>query len=394
MTTVPSVPAGPSWGPAAHPDRGRVSRRASRRTPVRGTCGVGCAMGALFHSADNRTCAVYARTRAYGIVGGMSTTPHRSRTWLHIGLFILAIVLLAVVVWFAIRGHTGAPSTAAPTASATVSASASADAPDATAPVSAREVREANAVRFEQLWRTYGADSTIDPKEFAHRPAKDVLNALRVTDYTPPDWSAVSTIQRNSDYGPTGSNPACQGTTNSFSCMAYPTVGEWWVQQAWGSGSRWIEGPTVEHTGEHTATVTGVVRAILVEPGDTFHSTDTYALTPSWQDYPVSDELTFDTDGKVSEVSSNQPSPWWVSPWNQLWDTNMNRIMANGRRVAIPVQGQPVMDINPTQPVMRAPATQADLDGKVDWSLWEGMCMASCGDQQQGFTVSPDGREH
>lgn len=81
----------------------------------------------------------------------MSTTPHRSRTWLHIGLFILAIVLLAVVVWFAIRGHTGAPSTAAPTASATASASASADAPDATAPVSAREVREANAVRFEQL---------------------------------------------------------------------------------------------------------------------------------------------------------------------------------------------------------------------------------------------------
>ena len=52
------------------------------------------------------------------------------------------------------------------------------------------------------------------------------------------------------------------------------------------------------------------------------------------------------------------------------------------------------MDINPTQPVMRTPATQADLDGKVDWSLWEGMCMASCGDQQQGFTVSPDGREH
>ena len=33
--------------------------------PVRGTCGVGCVIGALFHSADNRTCAVYARTRAF-----------------------------------------------------------------------------------------------------------------------------------------------------------------------------------------------------------------------------------------------------------------------------------------------------------------------------------------
>ena len=52
--------------------------------------------------------------------------------------------------------------------------------------------------------------------------------------------------------------------------------------------------------------------------------------------------------------------------------------MATCERVAIPVKGQPVMNLYPSTDVMRAPQTQADLDGIVDWRLWNGICLASC----------------
>lgn len=255
------------------------------------------------------------------------------------------------------------------------------------------------AITIETTMRNWGTDPNIDLKALAKQPAADVLDALhtKVPETNPVKESGLLSYSRK-DAGPQGPSQYCEQGMEML-CAQNPKAYQWLPNEAWTYGSRWIEGPTAAMSGEdsHTVRVTGKVRAILLQDGDTFHGPDYWALTPAWKTYTINDTIRFDDDGKIAYISDADHDYWWINPYLMSWTDQMPESLGRGaERIAIPVKGQPNMILHHMggARVLRAPETQADLGGDVDWSLWDGICMASCGNQQQGFTESPDGLEH
>ena len=96
--------------------------------------------------------------------------------------------------------------------------------------------------------------------------------------------------------------------------------------------------------------------------------------------YDINDELTI-ANGKISGMNINGDNPWWINPWLTRWDNNMADDLSEGTRIAIPVKGDPEMGLahSSMTPILKGPVTQSDLDGKVDWHLWDSVPMASVG---------------
>lgn len=154
----------------------------------------------------------------------------------------------------------------------------------------------------------------------------------------------------------------------------------WWNSEALATGSRWTDGPHVTVNEDRTVTVTGKVESILLQDGDSFNNGSIWALTPAWRDYDINDELTI-ANGKISGMNINGDNPWWINPWLTHWDNNMADDLSEGTRIAIPVKGNPEMGLTHSSmtPILKGPVTQSDLDGKVDWHLWDSVPMASVG---------------
>ena len=154
----------------------------------------------------------------------------------------------------------------------------------------------------------------------------------------------------------------------------------WWNSEALATGSRWTDGPHVTVNEDQTVTVTGKVESMLLQDGDSFNNGSIWALTPAWRDYDINDELTI-ANGKISGMNINGDNPWWINPWLTRWDNNMADDLSEGTRIAIPVKGDPEMGLahSSMTPILKGPVTQSDLDGKVDWHLWDSIPMASVG---------------
>ena len=285
----------------------------------------------------------------------------------------MIITLLVIVGTILIMMHNkpASQTQAQPTATSTHTASPT---PSPTVTV---EQLTGTAIRFEQQARNWGTDPNLNLDQVKTMDQATFLNQTRLPDITVPDLNQTTILQPTVGQGPEGPSPACQTDETSAICNTYKTAGEWWRQQAWATGTRWVDGPHVTING-NMAQVTGQVRSMLIQPGDSFHSTDYWAITPAWQTNTINDTLTFTTDGRISSFTPHGANYWWVNPWYTTWDDSMANSMATAERVAIPVKGQPAMNLYPSTDVMRAPQTQADLDGIVDWRLWDGICLASC----------------
>lgn len=245
-----------------------------------------------------------------------------------------------------------------------------------------RRAREAEAVRFEKLLRDWGADAARSPSDWADRTAADTLAALRTgADMRIPDPTAGTTITVPDGAGPDTPSPDCRNRPHSAQCHTRPCMRDWWAANAWSVGARFTDGPHAAVSADGTeAHVTGTVRVILLQGGDTFHHDDWWALTPAWRDYTIDDTLRFDTDGTITAYEPHGADHWWLAPALTAWDATMPAAMTGGHRVAIPVQGRPVMDGQwPSIALMDTPRTTTDMDGRVDFTLWgDRLCVTNC----------------
>lgn len=232
------------------------------------------------------------------------------------------------------------------------------------------------ATRFEKDMRNWGVDSLADPHQWAKQPADNALAALHMPDVPDfPDRKMVG-FSTDPEWGNNGySYPCMTGLSNIAAyCMSMRTNAEWWKNEAWGTGSRWVGEPTVENVGKNKVKVTGTVRAILVSNGDTFQNGEYKALTPAWKDYPINDLLTIQ-DGKVVNVKYREGDYWWINPYFSMWDPLFisDNFQDGGTRIVIPVTG----DLNWNGLIqtgvftpLTAPASQDDPNVPADWSMW------------------------
>lgn len=319
-------------------------------------------------------------------------------------ILVMMLVVGGAVGWSVWRKHaTGSRQPdALPTYSATPSSPAaqpeqSPGQPEATAsPLSdtQRQDRAATAISLEKTMRNWGTDPTLDLKPLAKQPVEQVAETLHTQPVTtnPLAGSELVAFTIDDDEGPTAPGMYCTDTSGNYekACANHPTMGDWWSQEAWGYGTRWLGEPQASVNEDGTVRVTGQVRTFLVQDGDTF-SGKYWALTPAWQTYEVDDTLTFDGEGKVTGVSHAKDNPWWIDPYMSEWDDDMPyELGETGERIAIPVVGAPPAVIKLSymsgHRQLRGPGTMADLDGKVNWDLFteDGECMASCGTGRQG----------
>ena len=284
---------------------------------------------------------------------------------------IITLLVIVATILIMVHNKPAGQTQAQPAATSTHTAS-----PTPTPTLNPQQLAD-TAIRFEQQARNWGTDPNLNLDQVKTMDQAVFLGQTRMPDPTMPDMSRLTVLHPADGQGPDGPSPACREDETSAICNTYQTAGAWWRQQAWAAGTRWVDGPHVTING-NTAQVTGQVRSMLIQPGDSFHSTDYWAITPAWQTNTIDDTLTFTRDGRISGFTPHGANHWWVNPWYTTWDDSMANSMAAAERVAIPVKGRPVMNLYPSTDVMRAPQTPADLDGIVDWRLWNGICLASC----------------
>lgn len=301
----------------------------------------------------------------------------------HAGAIAGAVITIACTILIILTVH-ASRHTAADTASAP-SPATPAPASSTAAPVidmAARRMREETAARFETTLRDWGADAAAAPDTWAGRSAADTLKALRTgADMSIPDPTVVSSVTVPDGAGPDAPSPDCRDRPHSAQCHTRPRMRDWWAANAWTVGARFTDGPhvTVADDGDK-AHVTGTVRAILLQGGDTFHDGDWWALTPAWRDFRIDDTLRFGTDGTVRAWEPHGADHWWLAPALTTWDETMPAVMSGGDRVAIPVRGRPVMDGQwPGIALMDTPRSTTDMDGAVDFTLWgDRLCVTNC----------------
>lgn len=235
------------------------------------------------------------------------------------------------------------------------------------------------AIKFEQAARNWGSDPTINLDSLSQHDTQQVIDQLRTPDIGSNPLPALSAIPADKNDGPDAVSYPCEEEYEN-ACKAYPTMKAWWNSEALATGSRWTDGPHVTVNEDRTVTVTGKVESILLQDGDSFNNGSIWALTPAWRNYDINDELTI-ANGKISGMNINGDNPWWINPWLTRWDNNMADDLSEGTRIAIPVKGDPEMGLahSSMTPILKGPVTQSDLDGKVDWHLWDSIPMASVG---------------
>lgn len=232
------------------------------------------------------------------------------------------------------------------------------------------------ATNYETQMRTWGTNPLAPAKQYAKQNAADLLNTLK----TPPLGDNPLTSQTSSNLtsdpqtGPTAKSPLCVSHPDGDPCQQTPTSLDYWNTENYAMGSTWKKPPVAKTNTDGTITVTGTVTAILIQDTDTFTSGDWHAITPAWRDYKINDRITI-TDGKITDITHMGDDHWWINPWLDAWDENMSESMAHGTRIAIPVNGQPEMNLTHAggETLLAAPATMGDMDGDVDWSLWDGL---------------------
>lgn len=285
---------------------------------------------------------------------------------------ILTVVIVVCWVWWRHGTRTAQ--------SQQVTQQAQTTAPEGATTMGGEETRDltGDAIRLEHAMRDWGTDPAIDPASLKGQDAGTVLSMLRGSSPSTPIADLIA-FTPEADAGPHAPNPACNGADDpSILCTGWKDAGEWWHGQAWGYGARWADGPTATVNADGTVTVEGTVRTIMVGR-DTFGvdaDAQWKAVTPAWESYPVVDIISFDADGKATKVVHTKPDPWWTDPWLDKWDGNMASALATGTRIAIPVTGTLAYDgllWDTETERLPTPATMGDLDGKVDWALWDGL---------------------
>lgn len=156
-----------------------------------------------------------------------------------------------------------------------------------------------------------------------------------------------------------------------------------------------MKDPTVTVLDNGKVRVKGTVRSILVTSGDSYSMGGYNALTPAWRDYRIDDVLTID-NGKVSDIEYRSNQYWWINPFLSQWTPdNVADNLGYGSRVAIPVSGGLNWNgMNPTgiTRVLNSPTSMGDMDGKVDWSMWDDLIQAgnTTESQQQAPGLDPE----
>ena len=238
------------------------------------------------------------------------------------------------------------------------------------------------AIRVERAMRDWGTDANIPASAYAYKPANEVLAGLHATPIGGYPPKELTGIERDDTWGPDAASIPCQLSMSSV-CASTPTMGQWWAREAYAYGSRWVEEPHTELLEDGNVAVSGTVRAILLQDGDTYNFSDWYALTPAWRTYPVKDTVVFDKDGNVTAVRHYAPDYWWIDPYLRAWDDTMAASIGQGSRQVIPVKGQPNMNLDhiPSSRWLRGVENMGAMEN-VDWTLWNeskmGICSASC----------------
>ncbi|MBT1161781.1 hypothetical protein [Bifidobacterium sp. SO1] len=251
----------------------------------------------------------------------------------------------------------------------------------ATAPettVTAADLRRAETL--EHAMRDWGTDPTIRPATLKGLNAADMLQKIKGTiPETNPIKNLASPALLSEDHGPDAPSPICRDNPDSMTCSGIPSARQWLAHEAWSYGAKWTDGPAAVRQGDRIL-VTGTVRAVLLQDDDTFAAGDWHAITPAWKDYEIRDLITM-KNGKAIRIEHGNADPWWIDPWLREWDRSMPEGVGSGERMAIPVKGAYDMNLHHDGMgrILKGPATQADLDGKVDWSLWSDIPMASVG---------------
>jgi hypothetical protein len=294
----------------------------------------------------------------------------------------VVLVLALVIGWCAWRKHV--TSTKETQASANTSSSSSTNkAKKKKTPVLSDKQKEQNktiALQMEKDMRNWGVDSLADPHQWAKQPADQVLAALRTPDNITAPADMPSSMKMNQSWGSNAPSYVCNTSDYQSLCDTMPTSQAWWKNEVWGTGTRWVKDPTAKVYDDGKVRVKGKVRTILVTSGDTYSEGDYNALTPAWRDYQIDDLLTIE-NGKVSDIEYEGAQYWWINPFLSQWTPDkVADSLGYGTRIAIPVSGGLNWNgMNPTgiTRVLNAPESKGDLDGKVDWSMWDDVSFSS-----------------
>lgn len=296
-----------------------------------------------------------------------------------IGIILTATLIIAAVIgWCLWRQHELAKPRTIPMPPASEQTATATPQVDETA----RNERAQTAIRVERAMRDWGTDANIPASAYAYKNTNEALAMLHANPVSGNPLKELTDISIDEAWGPDAASRPCQlGMTGI--CASTPTIGQWWAKEAYAYGSRWVEEPHAELLEDGNVAVSGNVRAILLQDGDTYNAHDWYALTPAWRAYPVKDTVVFDKDGNVTAVRHYAPDYWWIDPYLRAWDNNMAASVGQGTRQVIPVKGQPHMNLDhmPSGRWLRGVENMGAMDN-VDWTLWDtskmGFCAASC----------------
>lgn len=289
-------------------------------------------------------------------------------------VLVIALLITAAVGWCLWRRHELDKPDAAPIVTAATPERQTEGTPEPSE-TAADGMRRQHAIAFEQAARTWGIDPDFDLHSIAGQDGVSVARRLHaeIPEENPIRGSVSFAI--DPDAGPDGPSEFCK-TGMELLCGQNPTMRQWWPDEAWSWGSKWVQGPQASENADGTVTVTGTVRFMLLQDGEQFSGNGYTGITPAWQDYAIKDVLTIDGEGKVSKIDYRGRNDWWINPWLMQWNaTAPASIAPMARRVCIPVKGDPHIELNHMVGARRlaVPQTKLDLDGKVDFSLWDGL---------------------
>lgn len=297
-----------------------------------------------------------------------------------IAIIALTAIIVGVILSAATREN---PSSSASPSVSTVAPSQAKSTPQQ--PSLTEEERQARAnmaVQVEHAMRDWGADANQPAATYAYKNVDEALNQLHATPISGNPLKSLTSLDIKDTWGPDTSSVPCTLDMNG-ACTQSPSMGQWWAHEAWSYGSRWSGEPQARVLDDGTVEVTGDVRAILLQDGDSYHYGDWYAITPAWRTYPVKDTLTFDADGRVTSIQHHKSDYWWINPYLNEWDEDMPANLGDGHRQVIPVKGRPRMGLAhlPAGRWLRGVENMGEMDN-VDWTLWDagkmGICIASC----------------
>lgn len=292
-----------------------------------------------------------------------------------IGIILTATLIIAAVIgWCLWRQHELAKPRTIPMPPASEQTATATPQTSPSATVSPERLQQ--AVAFEQAARTWGIDPDLDLHAIAGRDGESVAKQLRTA---MPERNPIAdrvAFPIDKDAGPDGPSEFCKSDIMEQMCMTIPTMRQWWPNEAWSWGSKWVQGPEAAGNADGTIVVTGTVRFMLLQDGEQFGGNGYTGITPAWQDYDIKDVLTLDETGKVKNIDYRKWNYWWINPWLMEWDAYAPQTIAPlARRVCIPVKGDAHIRLSHMIGARRlaVPQTMLDLGGDVDFSLWDGL---------------------